>query len=667
MIPPGTAAAAIAVVNGLIKLGRRLDVLLAEKEAVQSGKCILPMPKVGGLDAGVMARDLNAWLAEPANRALTDLPAGFRDELKEALRDSDPTPRALFSFYRLAYPERAVPLEINPDAEFVKNVRAAWPTLDLTDRDTLTALFHVASGQDARQITYGLRVGLLVTDVLAEFGAENTAWFVRDDEMRAVVQKVLERFAKPDLESFTAWSSLLQHALKATLNGVLEARSAWSADNPWLTVILDVLADARAQSAEGDEYLMGLLQGRGYRLLLSEGLVRAADAIAEDHAQPFRLVAGDVLKRGAELWREDKSGFGEFFAAHWGDLLNAGLNSVERNGDQILAGASPLLKTTLLATLDHLAELAAQDKAHLFAAETLFGITNAAIAAAAQDPEVLTQTFSGKPWLKVLLESVVKTVSEDDIRRAFSKQGLERIIGEAASVFAEHPELIIEDPDMLQKIVGDVLRSVSKLDGLSAKSIATAVVGGTLQAISANPGLLETRYAKLLSDFAGRLATLVAERQLTGLDASGIAAAAAAAMLKNPVLFDELEGNLATVVLDAVLKASGESKMKLLVGDSLVSTTQQVLQAIAAYGRDKASAGTLEQFGRKLGEVIAIGLARAEKELGRCLDLPALPTVLAGLAATWLRSRSDVIAGETPAFRKLFAKLAAAAMANPNN
>ena len=582
MISPSTAAAAIAVVNGLIKLGRRLDVLLAEKEAVQSGKCVLPMPGVGGLDASVMAKELKAWLADPANKSMTDLPTGFREDLEEVLSNPDPTPKALFSFYRLAHPERAVAIEIKPDAEFVKKVRAAWPTLDLSDPDALTALFHVASGQDSRQITYGLRVGLLVADVLAEFGAENTSLFVRDEGLRSVVQKVLQRFAKPDLESFTAWSPLLQHALKATLNGVLDARAAYAADNEWLSMILDVLADARDQSKEGDEYLLGLLQGRGYRLLLSEGLVRAADAIAEDQTEPFRLIAADVLKEGAKLWRDDRGGFGEFFTEHWGDLLHAGLKGVERNGEQILGGASPLLKTTLLAAIKHLAEIAEKDQSHLFTSETLFGITNAAIAAVASDPEVLTRSFNGKPWLKVLLESVVKSVGRDDIRRAFSREGLERIVTDAAGAFAEHPELIIEDPGLLLEIVGNVLRSVSNLDSLSAKNIATAVVGGTLDAVAANPGLLDTRYAKLLSDFAGRLATLVEKRQLSGLDASGIASAAAAAMLNNPILFDELEGNLATTVLDAVLKAGGQSPIKLLLGTTLVRTVREVLRAVAA-------------------------------------------------------------------------------------
>lgn len=653
MIPLGTVEAAMSIAKGLAKLGRRLDVLLAEKEAVASGKSVLPMPAVAKIPATpLMQRELAEFLEDATALANPDLPKNFKKQVEKELQDPNATQQSVLNLYRLAYPERAVVITINPDEEFIRKLKTAWPTLDLNDADTLTALFHVAAGREPNRFSYSLRIGLLVADVVAEVAGENIGLLVRDENAGKIVSAVLERFAKPDLESFTSWSPLLRHALGSTLNGLLDARAVVAADSEWLAALLDALTEARADANGGDGFLIGLMQGRGYELLLSKGLTRAAEVLVEDQASAFKQIAADLLKEGAKAAGESRS-FKEFFTEHWGDLLHAGLASLERQGPKLLIGTDELLKETLLATVGYLNDV---DRKNLFTNDTLFGVVDAAISAVAAKPELLGAKIDGVPWLQLLLQSVIDSVKGTGVRRAFSAEGLSSIVKGAAGTFAEHPELIFDRPGLLQEIVGEVLSAVKDLGSLDAQNLATAAVQGGLQAIADRPGLLGTKYSDLLAEFAGQLAALVKQRSLTGVDASAIATAAAEAMLRNPILFDKLKGNLAGAILDAVLQAADDDPAKLLAGSTLVSTVREVLNSVAAHARDVVSGQTLDNFIAALATVLSDGLTRAEKELGRNLDLPALPAILNQLVAAWLRGGGAPLNPTSAAFDQLFTR-----------
>lgn len=649
MITPATAELAVSIAKGLIKLAGRLDALLAEKHAV-TGDLILPMPPVSGGPTGVqMVKELQRLLKDTAERSPDPL-GKDREKISALLDETPPDPALVQEFFAKYFPDAVNPPVIKPDAQYLVALRKAVPTLDLSDEDTRLAAFYVASGRDDRQIGYGMRIGLLVVDVLAEFGAENTGLFLRDARVRSVVQSVLERFSKPELEDFDEWSPLLRHALSATLNGVFDARAALLGDSQWLTLVLDVLAEARAYKEGGDDFLLGLFQGRGYRLLISKGLARAAEVLAEDSAEPFKQIAAEVLKTAAPL--AAKSSFRNFFSEHWGDLLRAGLSGLEKQGPKLLEGQSPLLQTVLVAMVGRLAET---PNAQFLSSETLFRLTDAAIAAVAKKPELLTGGVK-EPWLEELLNSFISTVGRQGIRLTFSEEGLEGIITDAAGAFAQHPELIIARPGLLQEVVLGILKAVRGLNSLDAKSIAGAAVQGSLQAIADHPALLDTRYANLIADFAGSVAKLVEAKTLTGLEASAIVSAAVESMLRNPILFDEAEDNLAGAVLDAVLGAAGQQQVKLIAGATLVATLREVLLVIARNGKPQVSQ-PMDQFTSRLTEVVVAGLKAAEAELGHRLDMPAIPQAIAGLVGAWARGELATLDPNTRAFQDLFAAL----------
>lgn len=657
MITPATAAFAMSLAKGAIKLGTRLDVLLAEKEAVE-GTFVLPMPVIyAGPTGEEKADQLRQYLDLEPGELLRGPLGSEHGALAKELKKAAPSAQTIAECYALVFPERLAVAEINPDSDYLSEIRCRVPGLDTSDPDTLAAIFHIAAGRDPKSLNYGMRIGLLVADVVAEFGAENSALFVRDPKVRIVVQAVLERFAAPTLEDFTEWAPLLRHALGAALNGVLDARSELGGDEAWLAALWDVLAEARADKSGGDDFVLGLFEGHGYSLLISKGLSRAATVLADDESDRFKQIASEIIKVAAPLSANSRS-FRTFFADHWGDLFRASLSALEKQGPALMTDQPELVTNVMVALVK---ELSAIPNAKVLSNETLFLLGDAAISAVARDPQLLSTKIEGTPWLGALLRSVVATVAIDGIKLSFSQEGLEQIISDMAGVFGEHPELIIENPGLPRELVGGILRSVSDLPSLEARAIASAATQGALRAISENPGLMDTRYANLIAGFSGRLAELVNARSITGTDASAIAVAAVETMLGNPAMFDEAKGNLASAVLNAVVKAAAADPLKLLIGRTLVETVRGTLGAVAKHGKLQVDSGSIKDFTDQLEVIVADSLTQAADELGRQIDLRGLPFVVTGLVAAWARGDIPSIDPNSAAFREQFQRLLLAA------
>jgi hypothetical protein len=328
----------------------------------------------------------------------------------------------------------------------------------------------------------------------------------------------------------------------------------------------------------------------------------------------------------------------------------------------LLKAQPELLRDVLVGMVKELEEI---PQANLLSHETLFRVADAAIAAVAAKPELLTAQVGGEPWLRALLKSFVNTVARDGIKLAFSREGLEAIVTDAAGVFADHPELITdaENAGLVRDVVGGILRAVSELPSLDARNIATAAASGALRGIAAHPGLVDTRYAKLITGFCERLAELVQARTITGLDASAIALAAVETLIHNPVLFDAARSNLAAAVLNAIVRVAGDSPVNLLVGVTLVDTVREVLDALARFGKAQLETAALDVATDRLAEVIEDALAEVSLELGRRVDVRGVPALVGGIVGAWARGDLVKIDPDSPAFRDLLGRLLAAANA----
>ena len=648
MISTEAAALAITVAKGTIKLAGRLDHLMAEKEAVQ-GDLLIPMPSESdGPDRDTRIELLRKYLKDTAGDAPD--PLGTDRKRLQDLLAKDPVPDESDLFFTRLFPGQASPPLTSPDQKYVAALRQYLPTVnwdEKTNKASLQAAFYIATGRDERGLGYGARVGLLVADVIAEFGAENTALFVRDPNAQTIVQSVLENFAKPDLENFEDWSPFLRHALGATLNGLLDSRAVLAGHAKWAEALLGALASARAASANPDNYLVGLVSGSGYSLLIGEGLKLAGQQLSESQAGVFKNIAADFLSQAAPLVQANKQGFGDFFKDHWGDLLRGGLSAAAKHGPALLEGKSPLMQQTLLAVMNQLAAVPGTD---YFTADTAFHLSEAALGSVASNPDLLKGQV-GDAWLRELIGSVAGTVSNSGLRESFSNAGLEQIFAHALATFAQHPELIIAKPGLAQDVVAGVLTEVSASGSLAVEPLADAAVSGALEALVQHPDLLGTKFGPYLAEVAGLLSKAVADKGLNSLQAADIASAVADSMTRNPELFAKLGDNLSVIVLKAVLGATGKDHLKLASGDTLVEIVHEVFGGVARYGASFAENKGVDNLGATLEEALSAGLTLAEKELGRQLDQPAVPAILGGVVGTpppWPTRRPRSRVGKFP-------------------
>jgi len=660
MISTEAAALAISVAKGIIKLAGRMDRLMAEKEAVQ-GDLVIPMPPESeGPDRETRNDRLRKYLKDTAGD--TPDPLGADRKRLQTLLAKDPVPDESDLFFTRLFPEQDSPAVISPDVAYVAALRRYLPTAnwdEKTNQDMLKAAFYIASGRDERGLGYSARVGLLVADVLAEFGAENTALFVRDANAQTILQSVLENFAKPDLDGFEDWSPFLRHALGATLNGLLDSRTVLAGHAKWAEALLGALASARAGSANPDNYLVGLLSGSGYNHLICEGLKFAGEQLSGTQTGVFKDIAAEFLTQAAPLVEKNKQGFGDFFKDHWADLLRGGLSAAANHGPALLKGESPLMQQTLVAVMNNLATVAGTD---YFTADTAFHLAEAALGSVASNPSLL-QGKAGDAWLRELITSVTGTLSDSGLRESFSNAGLERIFAHALETFAQHPELIITQPSLAQDVVAGVLTEVSSSGSLAVEPLAEAAVNGALETLVQHPDLIDTRFGPYLGEVAGLLSKTVADKGLTSLQAADLVSVGAEAMARNPELFAKLKDNLSVTVLNAVLEVTDKSELKLVAGDTLIEVAHEVLRAVACNGASLAESKGVDKLGATIEEALSASLTLVEDELGRQLDRSAVPSVLGGVVQNVLRGELTDLDPKSKNFQKLFETLAVAATA----
>ncbi|MBI9076559.1 MAG: hypothetical protein JEZ02_14225 [Desulfatibacillum sp.] len=651
----------ISIARGLIKLGTRADRLFAEKAAVTSG-LILSLPEQSlGPTTIQMRNEILTYLNDEEVSA-SPLIKPHEDEIRSLLAQTDPPPRYshVMKWYRMIYPEQAIVAYINPDIEYAKALQTAFPGLDVRDKGTCQAVFAIGPGQNDPGINYYGKLALLVVDVLAEFGAENTSLFVRDEGVRSVVQAVLSKFSKPDLDTFNQWSPLLRHAISATLNGALDAREAYQGNDEWVQALLGALAKARTIS--GDDYILGLFMGKGYPLLLNEVMSAAGKTLNSSDASQFELIAAEVLIKAGELSKNDAS-FRNFFEDHWGDLLRAGLASLSKHGPAMLEGESPLLKQSLLAIVT---ELSTTTNAHFLSQDLVYKIADAAIGAIAKDSSLLDDSVS-EPWLKQLLSSLVSTAADAGIRSSFSKQGLETILTNMAATMAEHPELIIAQPGLAQEVVKGVLEAVSESGGcFNAEKIAGAAIAGALEAIAANPALVDTQYKDIVKAAASRLAVLAKTGKISGGQASQIMESIMKSVLLNPAIYTMAQNTLASAVMEKVIRIAGTDPHRLLAGGALVSVVGDVLEVVSAQGlslMQDGSTSSVDKLLDRTAKVLTQGLALAGKQLGKTMNISAMPQIIAGLLADLASGRltDDAVSADDEIFIALFLSLAQSA------
>jgi hypothetical protein len=563
----------------------------------------------------------------------------------------------LFAFVEQYLPALADSRMLDLNNDFMselKKLRTDWAA----DPEIAVAAFYVGPGRDLREKGYVWRIALTVADVLAEFGAENTALFVRDEKIQGIVKAVLQRFGESDLQKTDSIRDLLFAALSATLNGALDAQEQLRGDDKWLGAILDSLVMARASvpKDQRDEFLVGLVRGEGYPALVSAAMETATKTIDDDGSASvdFKDVAADFLKSVGKIVKT-KQDFKGFFQDHWGDLLRAGLTSIEKNGPALL-GDQPLLGKVLTQVA---ANLAKQPNNRLLTADSLYGIVDGVAAAVAANPDQINKLIGpNKQWLSKLITSVSDTVADQGIRKTFSQEGVDTLLKDTFATLAEHPELLVKDNQLAGALVGGVLKQLSQVGVFNAQDLASATVSGALNGLAANPGLLDFRYSDLVTSLAGKVGTLVQQKKLSGVQGRDILEAVSGSLADNPELFLKLEGKLAESVVEIVANASEGRPAGLIAGRTLTRVVKEVMSALAQSGRAALKNHPAGDLVQQLAQVIDAGLTRGEKELGRRISVAELPDTLRLLVAQWANGALATLDPENENFKKQFAALA---------
>jgi uncharacterized membrane protein YeaQ/YmgE (transglycosylase-associated protein family) len=652
MLTTEAAGLVLKIAKGLVKLTRQVDLVLAEKEAVTT-PLSLPAPELNLAPFPEdMEKALGALLAEPYPEGQDPI-AEDREAIQDILRPgADPSSAQMFPLVRKYLPEMAIRRSVDLNSEFMRALREARPEW-AADPEIRVAAFYVHAGTDDRKQGYSWRLALTVVDAVAEFGAENTALFVRDSNLQGIVGAVLKRFGEADLQTTESPDALLRAVLRATLNGVVDAKEHLDIDNDWMEGLVNALAASRSKASDPDNFLVGLVQGKGYPLLVGSVMAKASGQLGAGDADAFERTAASFLESVAGIV-EAQPTFDDFFKDYWGDLLRAGLHSVETHGPALLADEEPLLGKIVTAVAG---DLARRPENKFLTRETLVGLVDAVVGTVAAHPDRIDELLSDD-WLATLIHSVAGTMSHEGILKAFTREGLEILARDVLHTFGEQPELIVQDPGLAQHVLGGVLLSVSEVGVFQGESLANAAVEGALETVSDYPELLRFDYGDMVADLAGKIATLVKDRKMTNLQGQDIAMAAMASLAENPKLMMDLEKKLAGVTIDAVVEVAGEDVGGMISGGWMADTVAGVLHALTVAGKAALDNRSMDVFEGELKELLRAGMVRAGAELGVRMGLPSLPDVVERLVMAWAQGKIEVMDSEDEGFIELFAALA---------
>lgn len=647
-----TANAAVSVVSGLIKLTGRVDGIIAEETAVLSEIGFASAPVRLPPPAIAMKRDLKRFAEETKGHDPDPL-QGDRGTIETLVGEADPAPDQLLHWMEIFLPEKVEFTIDDPDRDFQAKIRKKREAWDLDDNDIARATTLLAAGEDKRDADLAWQIATATISIVAEVAIANQALVLRDDRARPVVVAVLERFASEEFTDVGSPRLLFKFVLRATLNGALDAKDELGNDKVWVDGLLSALATAREESAAGDDFVVGLVSGKGYSTLIKALLNEGADHLTDDDANNFEKVLADVLKDAANKV-EGSTSFERFFKDNWGSLVRAGLASVHSNGAAIFDDQKPILRETLLSAIQVLAEPGDRE---FLSGEHLTSALEAAIGAVASNPELLDDAVR-EQWMRDLLTSVAGVIKTNGIKQTLSSAGAQVLVQDIFGVLAVHPELLSKHPKIVQEIAGSILEQLSVANSLRLEDVAQAGIAGALMAVAENPALLDTKYAPVLANFAGGLGEIINKGSLSAVHGEQLIGIAASAIASNPTLFIDTQDELAVIVFQTVLDKVQSDPENLIHGSTLIELVDGVLQLLAARGTALLGDESAPELAERIGTVIDVALQQAAIELGHRLDLTNVGTIVVRLTWRWAAGEVPALNTDNAEFQQIFAEIA---------
>ncbi|WP_455219679.1 hypothetical protein [Kaarinaea lacus] len=576
-IPASTASMAMSIVNGLLRLTGRVDRIMAEQTALRSELAFASKPLLKPPLAGVMKQKLETLCAKTQGQ-MPDPLLDQRADIVALVAKANPGEPEMLKYLEMFLPDEVQYRLDDPDGDLVPKLQEKRSVWNLDDSDVMRIAYYLQPGDDLRKSSAPWQIAMAVVDVLADLAIENQSLILHDNRARPLLLAILQRFANADLTDAGTPQLFLRVVLKTTVNGALDAKDALASDKAWVDSVLGALADTR--DAEGEDFVVGLINGNSYPVLIGNLLEEGAEAVsvsAKANAKHFERIASDVLNHAATIMKQQDD-FKGFINDHWGELLQAGLKGLHANGEAILAGQSPLLRGTLLSAIDVLAETPDRN---LLSSETLTATLEAAIGAIAVKPELL-DGVSDKELIQQLLGSTANLVANKGIQKALSSAGVELVIQDTLGYLAQQPELLVRQPGFAQDVVGSLLASLAQGGSMRLETVAIAGVQSLFNEIAANPDLVDTQYPQVVSTIADTLGVALADLRLTRDEARELLVSLAETVADNPALVVGDNTGLPAKVLGEVLDVLIDNRGKSLSSLSIREVSLQVLDVVVA-------------------------------------------------------------------------------------
>ena len=634
-----TVGLVLLVAEGLFKFGRRLETLAIE-DSLQRSIPMLHAPMFRRIKRAEIHTSFEKLInqADKApdrfGSALSDVTPNDLQLMREILkRDVHPdTMKVATELFQKYFPDREVE-KFMPNLEFLRRLQARNPDLDWNNPGLQAASFHVSAGKKDGNISHIGRVGLLVVDVLSEFGVDAAALLINHKPTAAIVSSLLKNFAQNDLEDIGGWQELFEHSFRSTLSGVVDSRTEIARDNRWVLATIDAIGDARSRL--GDQSVLNLVKGDALPSLVGSLLTEFGDELDENDAKTWSRVAADLLTETGGMVKP-RTSFDGFFRDHWGDLLGATAKAMQKHGVVIFEGDRPLAHQTVYDLMNH---VASSTHGIRWNRELIVSLVDVAISTASNMPERVTQDID-HPWLSLVVEDVVSTVARQGITHSISTSGTRKIVSGALTKLGDHPDVIIEKPGIIQEVVGGVFKSVGNLNLSQRDKIADAVATGALNAITENPQLLKTEFAPVVTTFTRYIADMIALQQLSAVEGEQIIRKAIDAIADNPKVFEEYDQKAAILIVHSFSQLTDRGRFgtntSLAMGGRIkAESIGGLLRGFARNGLAIISENaTTEQFQNAMTSIISVALDRADNELGQGLSISDFAPLLEEIVLT---------------------------------
>ena len=164
MLTSEAAGLIINTAKGLLKIQRRVDQVLAEKEATEAPLAI-PLPDIRRTPTLPQMRSALEKLLEDTKDDDPDPLDPDRDDIRDAVENDA---SRLFELMGRHLPEQALGPVISLNSEFVRALHPDWAS----DPDLRVAAFFVGAGRDFREKSYTWRLALTVRGKDYEYTGE---------------------------------------------------------------------------------------------------------------------------------------------------------------------------------------------------------------------------------------------------------------------------------------------------------------------------------------------------------------------------------------------------------------------------------------------------------------------------------------------------------------